>query len=144
VSGPYLARLLSSELGASVAANDPYSLQSTGCTSGRPAVFLHGTIPTTAWSTPAQKLLQYIPVPNSANGFATSAFNQSVDDDKEALRLDANTHPGLLSAYYFNDGFTLDNPYPVAQRLSGYQSRLLLRAANFMAKSTPEAPQEPD
>jgi hypothetical protein len=72
-------------------------------------------IPANAWSTPAQKLLQYIPAPNSANGYATSAYNQTVTDDKEALRLDANTHMGLLSAYYFIDGFTLDTPYPVAQ-----------------------------
>ncbi|MGD0891531.1 MAG: carboxypeptidase regulatory-like domain-containing protein, partial [Terracidiphilus sp.] len=115
VSGPYLAGLLSKELGSNVASNDPYSPQSAGCTAGRPAVFPTGVIPAAAWSAPAQKLLQYIPAPNSANGFATSAYNQTVRDDKEALRLDANTHLGLLSAYYFIDGFTLDNPYPVAQ-----------------------------
>jgi hypothetical protein len=115
VSGPYLAGILSKELSSSVASNDPYSPQSAGCTPGRPAVFPTGTIPTTAWSIPAQKLLQYIPAPNTANGFATSAYNQTVRDDKEALRLDMNTHLGLLSAYYFLDGFTLDNPYPVAQ-----------------------------
>ncbi len=115
VSGPYLAGLLSKGLGTNVAANDPYSPQSGGCTAGRPAVFPTGTIPQSIWSVPAQKLLQYIPAPNSANGYATSAFNQTVQDDKEALRVDANTRLGLLSAYYFNDNFTLDNPYPVAQ-----------------------------
>jgi hypothetical protein len=115
VSGPYLAGLLSKELSSSVASNDPYSPQSVGCMPGRPAVFPTGSIPTTAWSIPAQWLLQYIPTPNTANEFATSAYNQTVRDDKEALRLDANTHLGLLSAYYFIDGFTLDNPYPVAQ-----------------------------
>jgi hypothetical protein len=115
VSGPYLAGLLSKELGSNVASNDPYSPESAGCTVGRPAVFPSGVIPASAWSTPAQKLLQYIPAPNSANGFATSAYNQTVGDDKEALRLDANTQLGLLSAYYFLDEFTLDNPYPVAQ-----------------------------
>jgi hypothetical protein len=115
VSGPYLASILSSKLGSSIAANDPYSAQSIGCTSGRPAVFATGSIPVSAWSLPAQKLLQYIPTPNTAKGFSTSAFDQTVHDDKEGLRLDANTHVGLLSAYYFNDGFTLDNPYPVSQ-----------------------------
>ena len=60
-------------------------------------------------------MLQYIPAPNTANGFATSAYNQIVRDDKEGLRLDANTRFGLLMAYYFDDGFSLDKPYPVAQ-----------------------------
>ena len=115
VSGPYLAGLLSAELGTMVAANDPYSRQLTGCTSGRPAVFANGIIPVKAWSVPAQRMLQYIPAPNLANGFATSAYNQIVRDDKEALRLDANTRVGLLMGYYFTDGFSLDNPYPVAQ-----------------------------
>jgi hypothetical protein len=115
VSGPYLAGLLAADLGSNIAANDPYSLHSTGCSLGRPAVFPDGVIPANAWSVPAQRLLQYIPAPNNANGFATSAYNQTVRDDKEALRLDANTRWGLISAYYFIDGFTLDNPYPVAQ-----------------------------
>ncbi|MGA2048111.1 MAG: carboxypeptidase regulatory-like domain-containing protein [Terracidiphilus sp.] len=115
VSGPYLAGLLSKKLDSNIAANDPYSSQSAGCTPGRSSVFPTGTIPMSAWSVPAQRLLQYIPAPNTSNGFATSAYNQTVQDDKEALRLDANTGLGLVSAYYFNDGFTLDNPYPVAQ-----------------------------
>jgi hypothetical protein len=115
VSGPYLAGLLSAELGSKVAANDPYSTQSNGCTQGRPAVFPNGVIPASAWSVPAQRMLQYIPAPNTASGFATSAYNQIVRDDKEGLRLDANTRFGLLMAYYFRDAFTLDNPYPVAQ-----------------------------
>jgi hypothetical protein len=115
VSGPYLAGILSKELSSSAASNDPYSPQSVGCTPERPVVFPTGSIPTTAWSVPAQRLLQYIPAPDTANGFATSAYNHTVRDDKEGLRLDANTHWGLLSAYYFLDGFTLDNPYPVAQ-----------------------------
>jgi hypothetical protein len=115
VSGPYLAGLLSAELGATVAANDPYSAQSTGCTNGRPAVFPTGIIPASAWSVPAQRMLEYIPAPNSANGFATSAYSQIVRDEKGALRLDANTRFGLLMAYYFTDGFSLDNPYPVAE-----------------------------
>ncbi len=115
VSGPYLAGILSKDLGSNVASNDPYSSQSTGCTPGRPAVFPTGAIPASAWSVPGQRLLQYIPAPDTANGFATSAYNQTVNDNKEALRLDANTRLGLLSAYYFFDSFTLDNPYPVAQ-----------------------------
>jgi hypothetical protein len=60
-------------------------------------------------------MLQYIPAPNTATGFATSSFNQTVRDDKGAVRIDANSRWGLLSAYYFIDDFNLNNPYPVAQ-----------------------------
>ena len=106
VSGPYLASLLTQKLGYPVVAGEPYS-----------AVFANtnGVIPQSVWSTPAQRLLQYIPAPNTPNGFATSAYNQTVRDDKGAARIDANTSLGLLSAYYFIDDFDLDNPYPVAQ-----------------------------
>jgi Carboxypeptidase regulatory-like domain/TonB dependent receptor len=106
VSGPYLANLLTQKLGYPVVAGEPYS-----------AVFANtkGVIPQSAWSAPAQRLLQYIPAPNTPNGFATSAYNQTVRDDKGAARIDANTRLGLLSAYYFIDDFDLDNPYPVAQ-----------------------------
>jgi hypothetical protein len=61
-------------------------------------------------------MLQYIPAPNTAQGtFATSAYNQTVRDDKAGARLDWNTRWGLMSAYYFIDDFYLVNPYPVAQ-----------------------------
>jgi hypothetical protein len=58
----------------------------------------------------------YIPAPNTASGsFATSAYNQVLRDDKGAVRIDTNNRVGLLSAYYFIDDFSLNNPYPVAQ-----------------------------
>ena len=60
--------------------------------------------------------LQYIPKPNvGTNLFSTSAQNQTLRDDKGAYRLDANTQWGLLSAYYFLDDWSQNNPYPVAQ-----------------------------
>jgi len=113
VSGPYFANLLSQELGYTVKANEPYYFP--GCTQAM-CVFPGAVIPQKAWSVPAQRLLQYIPQPNTAQGtFATSAFNQTVQDDKAGARVDANTRWGALSAYYFTDNFSLDNPYPVAQ-----------------------------
>ena len=67
-------------------------------------------------SRPGTNLLQYIPAPNNRNGtFSTSAFNQTLRDDKGAYRLDANTRFGLFSAYYFLDDWSQNNPYPVAQ-----------------------------
>ncbi|MGH9562837.1 MAG: TonB-dependent receptor, partial [Terracidiphilus sp.] len=114
VSGPYLANLLTQKLGYSVAAGEPY--YSASCGSTAQCVFPGASIPQSTWSVPAQRLLRYIPPPNTPNGtFATSAYNQTLRDDKGAARVDANTRWGMLSAYYFADDFNLDNPYPVAQ-----------------------------
>ncbi len=100
-----LASLLTRELGRPVSSNQPLN-----------AVFPGGVIPQQIWSAPAQHLLQYIPLPNNSNGtFSTSAYNQTLNDDKGALRLDATTRWGMLSAYYFLDGWSQNNPYPVAQ-----------------------------
>ena len=114
VGGPYFASLLTQELGYGVTAGEPYYLP--GCTQSSECVFPRAMIPQRAWSVPAQRMLQYIPAPNTATGtFATSAYNQTVRDDKAGARMDANTRWGLMSAYYFIDDFDLDNPYPAAQ-----------------------------
>src|SRR5580658_8034131 len=100
-----LSNLLSKELGYTVSTTEPLD-----------AVFPGGVIPQRLWSAPAQHLLQYIPVPNNPNGtFSTSAYNQTLNDDKGAYRLDGTTRWGMLSAYYFLDGWSQNNPYPVAQ-----------------------------
>ena len=114
VSGPYFANILTQKLGYEVAAGEPYYLP--GCTSSSTCVFPKAVIPQSAWSVPAQKMLQYIPAPNTTQGtFATSSFDQTVRDDKAGAHIDATTPWGLLSAYYFVDDFNLVNPYPVAQ-----------------------------
>ena len=105
VSGAYLASTLTQELGYAVTSGEAYS-----------AVFPNGVIPKSAWSAPATNLLKYIPTPNNSDGtFSTSAFNKTSRDDKGAYRLDANTRWGLMSAYYFLDDWSQNNPYPVAQ-----------------------------
>jgi Carboxypeptidase regulatory-like domain/TonB dependent receptor len=114
VSGPYFANVLTQELGYQVVAGEPYYLP--GCTSSSTCVFPNAVIPQSAWSVPAQRMLQYIPAQNSSSGtFATSSYNQTVRDDKAGSRVDGNTRMGLMSAYYFIDDFYLVNPYPVAQ-----------------------------
>jgi hypothetical protein len=105
VSGPYLASVLSQKLGYPVSEGEPYS-----------SVFRNGVVPQSAWSAPALALLHYIPAPNvGTNQFSTSAYPQTVRDDKAAGRVDANSRWGQLSAYYFFDDYRLDNPYPGAQ-----------------------------
>ena len=117
VGGPYFANLLTQKLGYTVRAGEPY--YTPGCkladSQQGACVFHDAIIPQSAWSVPAQKLLQYIPAPNTSLGYATSSFNQTLRDDKAGLRVDANSRLGLLSAYYFIDDFNLDSPYPVAQ-----------------------------
>jgi hypothetical protein len=113
VSGPYLATLLSQKLGYGVAAGEPY--YTPGCTVGS-CVFPGAIIPQSAWSAPAKQLLPYIPAPDiGANLFSTSAYPQTVRDDKGSGRIDANTPWGQVSGYYFVDNYRLDNPYPGGQ-----------------------------
>ena len=102
VSGPYLASMLTQELGRTVRSGEAYT-----------NVFPNSNIPRSAWSVPAKNLLQYIPSPNvGSNEFSTSAFSQTVRDDKGSIRIDGNSRFGQLSAYYFIDDYSLDNPYP--------------------------------
>jgi hypothetical protein len=105
VSGDYLAAQLSSKLGRTVTAGEPYS-----------QVFPNGQIPMAAWSAPATHLLQYIPSPNvGSNLFSSSSQNETLGDNKAATRFDTNTRWGNLSAYYFIDQYNLTNPFPSAQ-----------------------------
>jgi hypothetical protein len=130
VGGQSWANSLAQALGHPVSPGEPYYIP--GCVSAAQCVLPNAIIPTSAWSAPAKNLLQYIPQPNtSANTFATSAYNETLRDDKGAYRLDANTRMGLVSAYYFLDDFTLDNPYPVAQSgasVPGFNALYLGRA----------------
>jgi hypothetical protein len=102
VSGPYWAGLLSARLGETVTAGEPYA-----------QVFADGKIPQTAWAAPAANLLQFVPQPNAGAGlFATAAEAQTIRDDKGGLRTDWTHGKGTLTAYYFLDDYSLDNPYP--------------------------------
>jgi hypothetical protein len=114
VDGGYWANLLSQRLGYSVSSGEPYYV--SACDSTSQCVFPEAQIPQRAWSAPAKKLLQYIPLPDEVLGtFTTSSENEGLRDDKGAFRLDSNTHWGSLFAYYFLDNYSENNPYPVAQ-----------------------------
>jgi hypothetical protein len=105
VAGPYLAQWLTQSLGYKVTQGEPFS-----------QIFASGVIPQSAWSLPAQRLLQYVPQGNASTGdFSSAAYAEMIHDNKTSLRLDGHTHLGTLSGYYFYDGYTLDNPYPTQQ-----------------------------
>lgn len=130
VNGQYWADVLSQKLGYSVYAGEPY--YTSGCTSASQCVLPNATIPESAWSAPATALLKYIPKPNVGGiAFSTSAFNQTLRDDKGGLRIDATTRFGSIAAYYFLDDYTLDNPYPTGQggaTIPGFNAMTLGRA----------------
>jgi hypothetical protein len=114
VSGPYWANQLSRRLGYGVKTGEPYYF--AGCNSSALCVLPNAAIPQSAWSAPAANLLKYIPAPNNPNGtFSTSSYNQTLDDNKGAFRLDGATRWGMLAAYFFLDNWSQNNPYPVAQ-----------------------------
>ena len=131
VGGPYLANLLSQKLGHAVSNNEPY--YTSGCASSSQCVFPNAIIPQQAWAAPAQHLLQYIPLPNDGpSTFSTGAEGETVRDDKGSFRVDANSDRwGLLSAYYFFDDYSLNNPYPTGQggaSVPGFNALTLGRA----------------
>jgi hypothetical protein len=145
VSGPAWATTLSQNFGYQISPAEPYYFP--GCTntnyspgSTTACVLPTLQIPSSAWSGPATKLLQYIPAPNaSGNQFATSANNQALRDDKGAMRVDANTGWGLISGYYFLDDYSLNNPYPVAQggaSVPGFNALYVGRAQLFSVGDT--------
>jgi hypothetical protein len=133
VSGPNIATLLTQKLGYPVSVGEPYFMP--GCNSSANCVLPNAMIPMTAWSSPAQHLLQYIPTSNiGTNQFSTSAFPETVRDDKAGARIDANTRLGQISGYYFIDNYQLDNPYPGGQggaSVPGFDALTTGRAQEF-------------
>lgn len=130
VTGDHWAKMLGQQLGYPVSVGEPYYF--AGCEASSACVFPNGSIPESAWSAPAQALLQYIPQPNQGTSFfSTSAYNETLRDDKGALRLDTNTRWGTLAAYYSRDDYFQDNPYPTGQggaNVPGFNATSLGRA----------------
>ena len=88
------------------------------CTSNNPVtgcVFPNAFIPQVAWDPVAVNTLKYIPSPNGSNTsgptYSTSAFNETLSDNKGGFRIDATLHKHSLFGYYFADKYTVANPY---------------------------------
>jgi len=125
VSGPYWAQQLSQELGYPVSSGEAYYVP--GCTTSSQCVFPNTIIPQSAFSAPTQHLLQYIPPPNSGPYFTSSAYNQTLRDDKGGIRADVNTRFGTVSGYYMLDDFTLVSPYATSS-IPGFADQTAGRA----------------
>ncbi len=139
VKGAAWAQTLANRLGYPVQAGQPYYFP--GCASTADCVFPNARIPRSAFAAPVGPLLEYLPGPNGTlegqPSFSTSAFNNVVHDDKWSARVDANTRFGLLSAYYFFDQSTVQDPYPAAN-VPGFGSETTQRAqqVNLSAMTT--------
>ena len=119
VNGTAWANTLSQRLGYTVTNGEPY--YTSGCTSSSQCVFPNAVIPQSAISPPAEFLEKYIPLPNSGSDFTTSAYKETLRDDKGSGRIDANTRLGMVSAYYFIDDDFLVNPY-ASDNVPGFAS----------------------
>jgi hypothetical protein len=138
VVGTAWAGTLASELGYPVYTagstqfpnGEPY--YAPGCTSNTACVFPNAVIPMTAWSPVAQATLQYIQAPNanlpSGANYQASSYNQNLTDNKFGLRLDTNTHYGMLFGYYFFDQFSVTTPYAQGITFPGFDSSVQGRA----------------
>jgi hypothetical protein len=117
VQGSAWAKQLSQTLGYPVSPGEAY--YAAGCSSSAQCVFPNAQIPSAAVSTPSTNLLGYIPKANGVNGkgqpiFASAVTSQHLQDDKGSARLDANTHLGTISAYYFIDDNNVLSPNPIS------------------------------
>ena len=112
-----LSNSLSNATGSSVKVSPGEPYYTANCASYAQCVFPNGVFPLSAWSAPAQHLLQYIPAPNIGDSiFSTGSESETVRDDKGSWRFDTGTtRLGQFSAYYFYDNFFVNNPYPTGQ-----------------------------
>lgn len=109
VNGPYFAGVLSSRLGYTVTAGEPYYLP--GCNNSATCVFPNAIIPQSAWSPVSANTVQLIPNPNSGQFWVSSASANTLQDDKGGVRIDANTRFGRISGYWHYDPWSNANPY---------------------------------
>ena len=113
VTGVGWANQLSQTLGYTVTQGEPY--YTFGCTDTTTCVFPNAVIPQNAWSSVAVNTLKYVPsanaIVNDGPGYATSAFNQTLSDNKGSGRIDIPTRFGAVFGYYFFDRYDGVNPY---------------------------------
>ena len=113
VVGAGWANTLSQTLGYPVAQGENY--YTPGCTDPGTCVFPNALIPQSAWSPVAVNTLKYVPtangVVNNTPNYSTSAFNETLTDNKGSGRIDIPTRFGAVFGYYFFDRFDTVNPY---------------------------------
>ncbi len=133
VNGGYWANQLSQKLGYSVTPGEPY--YTPGCTSSSQCVFPNAKVPQSAWSAPVKNFMPYIPTPNAGEFFTTSAYGDTLRDDKWSGRVDANTGFGMISGYYFWDDYNHLNPN-TSGNVPGFSNSTVGRAQQLNLSDT--------
>ena len=85
------------------------------CTSSSQCIFPGAVVPTNVFSPVATAMINLglFPKPNAPNSFFdSSAYAQTLRDDKGGIRVDQNTRFGNFFVYYTNDDYLLNSPYP--------------------------------
>ncbi len=146
IDGPYWASVLSQRLGYTVTQGEAYSTPTcttTNAASPAGCVFPGGVIPQAAWSTPAAKILPYIPAPNlagSVNNYENNSGRNIVNDDKIGERVDFNNKlTGNWSWYYTYD--TSNTPTALVApgdgaTVAGFPSTSIDHAQQFVMSNT--------
>jgi hypothetical protein len=144
IDGPYWAQVLSQRLGYTVAQGEPYSF--AGCGSTDPVagcVFPNGVIPQTAWSTPATKILPFIPaptLPGAAQNYSNNSGRNVTNDDKIGERVDFNNQKtGTWSWYYHFDRSNVQSdldPVTGFANVPGFPTVSPSRAQQFVMSNT--------
>ncbi len=109
VNGGSWANTLSQELGYPVTNGENY--YTSGCTSSSQCVFPNAIVPPSVFTAPTKALMPYIVNPNLGSYYSTSAYDETLGDNKGSARIDANTHLGMVSGYYFIDDNLDVDPY---------------------------------
>jgi Carboxypeptidase regulatory-like domain len=144
IDGPYWAQVLSQRLGYTVAQGEPYSFAGCGGTDPTTGcVFPGGVIPQAAWSTPATKILPFIPaptLPGDTQNFSDNSGRTVANDDKIGERVDFNNQKtGDWSWYYHFDRSNVANALPLlpgTTEVPGFPSVTPSRAQQFVMSNT--------
>ncbi len=117
------ATVLSNRLGYTVTQGEPYYV--AGCTSTSQCVFPDAQIPSKAFDNVGKNMVPFIPTPTAGfpnSEFNTTAYSQTLADDKGSARVDATTRFGNLFAYYYRDHFNGTVPFFRHTNVPGFAS----------------------
>jgi hypothetical protein len=147
IDGPYWAQVLTNRLatatGQTVNTGEPYSTATCNSTvwndpvsTPNGCVFPGGVIPQAAWSTPATKILPFIPAPTLAGdsqNYSDNSQRNVANDNKFGERVDFNNQKtGNWSWYYHLDNSNVQSALAGFASVPGFPTVTPSRAQQFV------------